>query len=813
MEGRPQFEKYPAALKTCFNQIVLAQGPVTRRPGSIYVAQTKDMSVAGRLMRFKFSDEQAYIMELGDEFARFFSNHGRDESVRTITGAANNGSGKIRVQVADTTGLYDGNSTTITGVVGTTEANATWIIDVIDGTHFDLVGSTFTHAYVSGGTATTITELPLPYSTAELFDLIASQSNDKLYVAHSAHAPATINRFSETNWTHTAIDFVDGPYLEVNTTTTTLTFGGQGPGSVSCTASGVTGINGDTGFQSTDVGRHIRARTPGAGWGWGKITAVADTTHCTVNLVQPVGGTIKISGAADNGSGLIRITTASDHTFVSGTRLTLAGIIGTTEANGTWPITVLDELHFDLQGSAFVHAYVSGGTIAASTTLWRLGAFSDTTGYPTCVTFYGNRLGWGGCPALPQTIFFSVTDNYVNHAPTAYDVLGTVADNNALDFTLVSEDSQTIRWMIGDSNGLLVGTSSAEWRVTPNSQGGALTPTNVYAAPMTFNGSINVPALRAGQTTMMLQKARRKIRDMNFTFYENKYVAPDTTIFAQHVSKTGLYELAYQQEPTSLLWAKRGDGKLACLTFEKDYDVAGWHRHAMGGVADADGAHAIVESIESVSTPDGTGDELWLMVQRYVNGQEVRYIEYLGPIWENEDDRLRAVHLDCSLTYDGAATTSISGFDHLKGETITVMVDGAAHPDVTVSNAGVITLDTAGSVVIGGYSYNSDGQTLRNNAGAADGTAQGKTQRKNRVTFRLLDTLGLEVGPSFDLLTPRTTRTLGDPLGEAVPLFTGDDGETWEGDYSTEDLICWRYSGPFPGTMLAIMPQQHTMDR
>jgi hypothetical protein len=70
-----------------------------------------------------------------------------------IAGAANNGAGLIRIAVASTASLATNQIVSISGVVGTVEANAeNWKISVIDGTHFDLVGSTFTNAYVSGGT-------------------------------------------------------------------------------------------------------------------------------------------------------------------------------------------------------------------------------------------------------------------------------------------------------------------------------------------------------------------------------------------------------------------------------------------------------------------------------------------------------------------------------------------------------------------------------------------------------------------------------------------------------------------------------------
>lgn len=70
---------------------------------------------------------------------------------QTITGAANNGSGKVRLTVGATSGWTTGDTKTISGVGGTTEANGTWQITVIDGTHIDLPAVSYANAYTSGG--------------------------------------------------------------------------------------------------------------------------------------------------------------------------------------------------------------------------------------------------------------------------------------------------------------------------------------------------------------------------------------------------------------------------------------------------------------------------------------------------------------------------------------------------------------------------------------------------------------------------------------------------------------------------------------
>jgi hypothetical protein len=240
----------------------------------------------------------------------------------------------------------------------------------------------------------------------------------------------------------------------------------------------------------------------------------------------------------------------------------------------------------------------------------------------------------------------------------------------------------------------------------------------------------------------------------------------------------------------------------------------------LGGFSDVEHTSpAKAESVTVIPTADGLRDEVWLVVQRYINGRVVRYNEYFTRIWEHGDVQAEAVYADSALTYNGAATTTISGLWHLIGETLGVLSDGQAHPDRVVSATGTIALTRSTLIAQMGYTYNSDGQTLRPEAGASKGTAQGLTMRSHRVFFRWLDTLGVSVGASFESsgygkLTPVIFRKTSDPMGEMVPLFTGDKGDfSWEGSYTTENYVCWRHNQLFPGTLLAIMPNLDTQER
>lgn len=77
-------------------------------------------------------------------------------------------------------------------------------------------------------------------------------------------------------------------------------------------------------------------------------------------------GQVTISNAANNGSGLIRLTVSSTTGWATGDIKDIAEVTGTTEANGTWTITVINGTTIDLQGSTYANAYVSGGYVAGS---------------------------------------------------------------------------------------------------------------------------------------------------------------------------------------------------------------------------------------------------------------------------------------------------------------------------------------------------------------------------------------------------------------------------------------------------------------
>jgi hypothetical protein len=574
---------------------------------------------------------------------------------------------------------------------------------------------------LSGGSAY---EISSPYLTAELFDIKFAQSADVMYITHPNHEVMKLSRTGHTAWTLAEVEFTDGPYLATNTTTTTLTPASASVGTgVNITASAVTGINGGTGFQTTDVGRIISFNS-----GKAKITARTSTTVvvCT-------------------------ITTA----FAS----------------------------------------------TAATAAFNLGAFSDTTGHPSCVSFFEQRLVFAGTTDEPQTIFFSAAGDYENMTT------GTNADD-AMVYTIAANQVNAIRYMKAVRT-LVVGTTGGEYTVSADGTDASITPTNITIKRQSSYGSANVDAIPAGNAILFLQKAKRKIRELQYNFDSDGYQAPDLTILNETVTDTGINEMSYQQEPGSNIWCVRDDGVLACLTYQRSENVIAWSRHIFGGAFGS--GRAVCESIASISGTL-TEDEVWVIVKRTVNGATKRYVECFSDFDFDETDANDFKFLDSHLSYSGSATTTLSGLAHLEGQTVSILADGSAHANKTVSS-GAITLDRSATKACVGLSYDSILQTMRIEGGAAEGTSQGKTKRISKVVLRLFETVGVKVGPSLTNLETIPFRTTSSLLSNPVDtLLSGDKEIEFNDDYNSDGFIFIKQDQPLPCSILAIYPTLVTSD-
>lgn len=701
LEGRADFEQYAKGLRVCENFVPLIQGAATKRPGTFFVNSTKIPLKRSVLREFVLSDEQAYILEFGDQYIRFYTN---------------------RAQV------------------------------------------------LSGGSAY---EIASPYLEADLPKLRFTQSVSVLYVAHPDYPPKKLSRFGPTNWTLTDFAARNGPFLEQNTTTTAMQASAVG-GSVTLSTSAPV-------FDAGMIGGLVRLEQQDTG---NIVPWESARTYSGLAVVRHGGRYYyTVSGGTSGGDPPVH---------EEGGALDGDGGVLWEYLHAGSGVARITAVASSISATATAESYLPDGVVLLSTTKWSIGAWSPYGGYPGAVTFYGDRLFWAGSRRRPQTVWGSVVSDYENH-------LANINDDSALNLTLSSSDMSVIRWLVGDEKGLLIGTNSGEWVLRPSSQNEALTPFNGQALRTTDYGSHATRPVRVGKAVLFVQRAARKLREFAYLLDVDGFRAPDMTVRADHVSESGFADLAFQSQPHSIVWLPRTDGQLCGFTYDREQEATAWHRHPVGGT------NAVVESVAVISAPDGSADDLWMIVRRTINGITVRYVDYLTGFFTHETAQDDQFFVDCGRTYRGAPATVISGLAHLEGETVKILADGALHPPRQVSG-GAITLERAASVVHVGLGYRARLKTERLSAGAGDGTAQGKPKRIAEIIMRLYRSLHMKYGTSFEQMDERELRTSEDPMGSPPAMFSGDYRALSPSGWETDGCICIESDEPTALNVLSLTP-------
>lgn len=428
-------------------------------------------------------------------------------------------------------------------------------------------------------------------------------------------------------------------------------------------------------------------------------------------------------------------------------------------------------------------------------------ALSGSNNRPSVVSFFEQRLVFGNTNNNPQTLFFSKNGDYDNFT------VGT-NDDDALIYTIASNQVNAIRFLSA-TRVLTVGTSGGEYVLTSTNDG-PVTPTTTLIRKYSNYGTAQIEPVQVADVTLFAQRGKRKVREFKFVGDVNTggYSAPDMTILAEHVTEGGLVQMAYQQEPDSVVWCIREDGTLLGLTYRREEEVVAWHKHVIGGTFSS--GQAVVESIATLPTDTGE-DELFMIVKRTINSVTKRYIEKMK-VFDFGDDATTAFFVDSGLSYSGSATTTLSGLYHLEGETLQVLGNGATHPDETVSGGG-ITLDYSSTKAAVGFGYDSTMQTLRIESGSVDGTSQGKPKRVHGITVRFFETVGAEVGNDSGEVDRIFFRDSSMDMDTAVPMFTGDKDIEFPGGFDDDDRVYIKQGQPLPLTVLAFYPRMNTFDK
>lgn len=405
--------------------------------------------------------------------------------------------------------------------------------------------------------------------------------------------------------------------------------------------------------------------------------------------------------------------------------------------------------------------------------------FSGSGNYPSAVTYFEQRRVFAGTTNKPQNIWMTRSGTESNMSfslPTRPD--------DAINFRVAAREANTIRHLAPLANLILL-TSAAEWRVTSiNSD--AITPDSFSVLPQSYVGAATAPPVIVNNNLLYVAARGGHVREMAYSQEGGGYATGDVSLRATHLFDTySITEMCVAKAPYPIVWAISSTGNLLSLTYVPEQKIGAWATH------DTDGWF---ESACVVA--EGAEDVLYVVAKRTINGSTVRYVERMRTrLWTDAAD---AFFVDSGATYDGAPVTTITGLTWLEGETVSILADGAVHPQRVVTG-GSITLDQAASVIQVGLPIVADVKTLPLTLDIM-AAGMGRPKNINRVWLRVYRSSGIFAGPSFDRLTEYKQRTT-EVYGAAPNLKTDEIEIAVAPSWQAGGHLCIRQSDPLPATI------------
>ncbi len=363
-----------------------------------------------------------------------------------------------------------------------------------------------------------------------------------------------------------------------------------------------------------------------------------------------------LTASADTGTG-ITVTSTGHTPFLAGHVGSLwrikEGVVKITAFGSTSSVTA--DVQSEPDGTAG-----DLDTGASVQTDWAEGSWSGIRGYPEAVTFHEGRLYFANTSHQQDGLWGSVPFAYENFNSGIGD------DNNAVNVELNADTFVEIRWLSSGAKNMQAGTTGGIFSITSGTNQVPITPSNINAFRENPFATTDIQARRLYNQLYYVQNDLRRFLESGFAFDIDQNDIFDTTLLADHILQVeiqnaiffrgdnlsgGAFDLDAQQSPNNRIWIIRNDGQIVVLTRNVREEVNGWSHITAGKTVSCDGKSGTgqFESI-AVIPQDGASDQIWVIVNRIINGTTKRFVEFFTT--EDIKYEWEPVRLDCSLTLD-----------------------------------------------------------------------------------------------------------------------------------------------------------------
>ena len=628
------------------------------------------------------------------------------------------------------------------------------------------------HAQVQSGGSPY--EIVTPYSDTQVGSLKYAQNADIMWVTHGSYPLKKLSRTGHTSWTLTSADLKWGPFLDTNTTSTTLQPSAT-TGSITLTASSATFQSGHVGSVWSLLGGYV------------EVTAYTDSTHVTATVKETLSGTGTTTDWAEGAFSDVQGYPTCVVLFEQ--RLYLGGTSENPQTVWASKVGDYDDFHAGTSdddsfsytiGSDEVNAirWMSSGKVVVPGTFgggFSLAGSSDGPITPSNVTVK-RETTYGSSDIQPVKIgnfVYYVQRNGTTVREFAYN--WEIDEYDATDMTLLADH------IAGDS-----GIKEMAYQQSP------------YNILWCVRKDGQIATLTRQIKQQVVGWGRRKTDGK----FESICVLPgdgeDDQVWVIVNRTIGGATKRYVEYFKPFTQGEIEDEFHVDCGLSQDSEVA---------ITGATQANPVV--ITATAHGFSNGDTV---IIRNVGGMtELNYHKFLvANKTTNTFEITDADGVDIDGTSYTAYTSSgevrkctqtLSGLSHLEGKTLSILGDGAVFPQETVSS-GSITIDYKAGEIHAGLPYTCKLVTLRSNAGSQQGTAQGKIKRIHKAMVRLYRTVGCSVG-NEDRTDVIAFRTPSDDMDVRIDYFSGDKEVVFPGDYDSDGYVVVEQSNPLPVCVLS----------
>ena len=692
MQHRFDINKYNSSCAKIENALPLISGGVRKMPGTYYVGASKYSDRKSRLEPFVFNEDQAYVVEFGHEYIRFYTNSG------------------LLMNIAPEPPYVDYSYTTSYSAADVSVIGHYWECNFGSSKIFYLVapyGQDVKNLVIYFMTNPltyppyTIAPSATVYGSNMIIVTLGTTSSSNNYIAINSviNGLGTVNGVDVSQWivvptsTYNASPPVTGDMsgnYAVGTTiyqalaTTTGDFPPVSPTKWTIPSTSIVELS--TTYQEADlfdldVTAHSAdvlyvfhknyppkrlERNSTAIWSLSAVTFKGTTDIAKVGysgIAKPIVGITKANPA---------VVTCNNHGFSNGNEVYISGVSGMPEVNqGRYTITYINANSFSIgTNSSNFGTYDTGGTAVKVETL-----FATEGNYPACGIFYEQRLILGGSTNHPNRLNGSVQGDFHNF------ISDPALDDYAIQFDLVSSSVEQIRWFGVQTSKLITGTMSGGW--TLSGTNGPLSATNIDARKHSTLGVAQINPKNINENLIYIGRNTVSSRILKYEWQNDQWISPELTRLADHIFKastlefSGVKQTALQSNPFSIMWFIRNDGQLVGLVFDAQEQVYAFFRLVTDGE---------FESV-AVIAADAVEDRVWVKVKRTIDGVTARYVEYftVHDIWDIKN----SCYVHSGLTWNGGFPWDITSITNANPAVVTCL----GHPFQNGDKIRIITSD------------------------------------------------------------------------------------------------------------------------